>query len=317
MSQLAPPPDAVSVIEQEFIVDEPCPVAVDLPRARVHLRPGTESDRVGVRVSVSGCPPADADAVLDTMQVNTQQVKDTVRVAADRSPSSAEWWRWIRTSDVTLHVALELPRRIEADLRIPGGEVDVDDLGGEIDLKVMGGVCTVTDLTGHLRIRAESTDVSISGFSGTDLDVRVAVGRLTLDDVEADALDLRSVAAPVQLCNVRGASTITTNSTELHIEDQEGPCTARSQGGALTFDGRPTDDTELTVVGAPLDVRLPADHAADLAMQGETLALDERFAFEGERTEHMIEGTLNDGGPSLLARAVGGSGACRIEAIPE
>ena len=315
MSEPAPPHDAVSVIEQEFIVDEPCPVAVDLPRARVHLRPGAESDRVGIRVSVSGCPPADADAALDKMQVNTQQVKDTVRVTAASSPAAAEWWRWVRTSDVTLHVALALPRRIEADLRIPGGEVDVEDLGGEIDLKVMGGVCEVTNLSGQLSIRAESTDVAISDFSGTDLDVRVAVGRLTLEDVEADTLELQSVAAPVELRNVRGASTITTNSTELHIEDPEGPCTARSQGGAVTFDGRPTDDTELTVVGAPLTVRLPADHAADLAMQGETLSLDERFAFEGERTDHMIEGTLNDGGPSLLARAVGGSGACRIEAV--
>jgi len=317
MTEPAPPQDAVSVIEQEFIVDEPCPVAVDLPRARVHLRPGTESNRVGVQISVSGCAPEDAEAALERMQVGTQQVKDTVRVYGDGQPSAADWWRWIRTNDLTVtpHVTLHLPNRVEADLRIPGGEVTLDDLEGEIDLKVMGGACDINNLSGRLNVRAESSDVAISEFSGTDVDVRVAVGRLRVDDVKADTLELRSVAAPVQLRNVRGASTITANSTELHIEEQEGPCIARSQGGALTYLGRPTADTELTVVGAPLDVHLPTDHAADLALQGETLSLDEGFAFDGERTEHAIEGTLNDGGPSLLARAVGGSGACRIHAV--
>ena len=314
MPEPAPPRDAVSVIEQEFIVDEPCPVAVDLPRARVHLRPGSNPDRVGVEISVSGCPSEDAQAAVDRLQVGTQQAKDTVRVYGDGQTSEAEWWRWVRTNTITVHVALQLPSRIEADLRIPGGEVTIDDLGGEIDLKVMGGACTVSNLTGQLAIRAESTDVNISEFSGTEVGVRVAAGRLQLEDVEAEALDLRSVAAPVQLRDVRGATTITANSTELHIEDQEGPCTARSQGGPLQFDGRPTADTELTVVGDTLDVRLPPDHAADLAMQGHTLSLDERFAFEGERTEHAIEGALNDGGPSLLARAVGGSGVCRVQA---
>ena len=304
----------MSVIEQEFIVDEPCPVAVDLPLAHVHLRPGTEADRAHVQISVSGCPPEDGEAVLDRMQVNTQKAKDAVRVYGDGRPSTAEWWRWIRTHDVTIHVALQLPSQIQADLRIPGGELTIDDLDGEVDLSVMAGTCDISDLTGRLSLRAESTDVAISEFSGTDVDVQVAAGRLTLDDVEADTVHLQSVAAPVELRDVRGAATITTNSTELHIENQQGPCTARSQGGAVTYDGSPTADTELTVVGAPLDVHLPTDHAADLAMQGERLSLDEGFSFEGERSEHIIDGTLNDGGPSLLARAVGGSGTCRVHA---
>jgi len=314
MSEPAVPQDAVSATEQSFIVDDPCPVAVDLPLAHVHLQPGTEGDRAHVQISVSGCSSKDAATVLERMQVNTQKRKDAVRVYGEGRSSAAEWWRWTRTHDVTLHVAIQLPSHIDADLRIPGGELTVDDLDGEMELKVMGGVCEASNLSGRLSLRAESTDVAISDFSGTDMDVQVAAGHLTLDDVDADTLQLRSVAAPVELRGVQGASTITANSTELHIEDQQGPCTARSQGGALTFDGRPTADTELTVVGAPLEVRLPADHAADLAMQGETLSLDERFSFEGERTDHMIEGTLNDGGPSLLARAVGGSGSCRIHA---
>ena len=312
MSNSAPPKDAVSVIDQEFIVDQPSPVAVDLPKAIVHLRPGSASDRLRVNVAVSGCPAADAEAVLDRLGVSTQQVKDTVRVSTDPDETAADWWRWLRTHDVTVHVELGLPSRIQADLRVPSGEVDIADLAGEVDLNLMGGSCRLSNLTGTLRVRAESSAVTIEDFSGEELEARVAVGDLTLRDIEADTIRLRSVAAPVTLSDATGATTVTANSTEVHLQALEGPCTVHSQGGPLQFDGAPSAETELTVVGSTLDVHLPADHAAQLTMNGESLSLDDQFAFEGERSEHTIEGTLNDGGPSLLARAVGGSGTCRV-----
>jgi hypothetical protein len=313
MSDPAPPQDAVSVIDQEFIVDEPCPVAVNVPRAFVHLRPGSDPERARVSVAVSGCPPDEAEATLDRMGISTQQVKDTLRVGPDGGAAPADWWRWVRTLDVSFHVELRLPPQVEADLRVPGGEALVSDLSGEVDLKVMGGACRAEALEGTLKVRAESTEVTIADFSGDELTARVAVGALTLRDVEADALTLRSVAAPLRLSDVRGPASVTANSTEVQVEAVEGPWTIHSQGGPIVFDGPPTAETEMAVVGATLEVHLPSDHGAQLSMTGPRLRLDDQFAFEGERTEHAIEGTLNGGGPRLDARAVGGSGVCRVQ----
>ena len=314
MSKSAPPQDAVSVIDQEFIVDEPCPVAVNVPRAEVHLRPGSDPDRARVTVGVRGCPPEEAEAILDRMGISTQQVKDTVRVSCDATPAPAGWWRWLRTLDVSLLVEMMLPARVEADLRVPGGNARVADLAGEVDLKVMGGSCRAEALEGTLSIRAESSNVTVSDFSGEELVARVAVGSLSLTDVTADTLTLRSVAAPLTLSDVHGPASVTANSTEVHLEAVDGPWTVHSQGGPVVFDGPLTADTELTVVGSTLEVRLPSDHGAQLSMTGPSLHLDDAFPFEGERTEHAIEGALNGGGPALDARAIGGSGDCRVEA---
>jgi hypothetical protein len=114
------------------------------------------------------------------------------------------------------------------------------------------------------------------------------------------------VAGPLTLSGARGPTTITAKSAPVELRDVGGPCTARVQGGDLTYDGTPQDEIELRVVGRSINALLPADQEADLTMTGPSLSLADAFAFEGEQTDHQIEGTLNGGGPSLLLHATGG-----------
>jgi hypothetical protein len=46
-------------------------------------------------------------------------------------------------------------------------------------------------------------------------------------------------------------------------------------------------------------------------MTGPNLTLADAFAFEGERTDEEIEGTLNGGGPPLSLTTTGGSIHCQ------
>lgn len=308
MSSSVAPHDAVSVIAQKFLVDEPCSVSVNIPGAHTRLRPGPDDGRVEVDVSVTGCPPKEAENILDRMQVGTHQMKDTVHVYSDAEAdrSDAEWWRWVRTLDVALHVDLRVPSRIEAEIHAPGGAVDLANLKGHLDVQVMGGPCQAENIEGTLDVRAESSDVTIHGFSGDQIMARVAVGSLFLEDAEADTVTARSVAGPLTLSSVEGPTTVTAKSAPVTLQGVGGPCTARVQGGDLTYDGTPEGEIEVRVVGSSIDARFPAEHGTDLTMTGSTLSLADAFAFEGERTEHEIEGQLNDGGPSLHLHATGG-----------
>lgn len=312
MPSSAPPREAVSVIAQEFLVDDPCALSVHVPGARTRLRPGTDPERVEVDISVTGCPPEEAEEILDRMQVGTRQMKDTVHVYSDSDRSDAEWWRWVRTLDVELHVDLRLPRHVEADIRAPGGAVDIADLEGRIDINVMGGPCRAANLGGTLDIRAESSDVSIDGFRGDEVVARVAVGSLSLADVEADTLTVRAVAAPLSLRTITGAATVTAKSAAVDMEGVSGPCTAQVQAGRLAFRGAPAEEVTLRGIGSSLDVAVPAGHGADLLMQGPALSLDDALSFEGEQAAQAIEGALAGGGPALTLTAVGdGRVQCR------
>lgn len=311
MPDTPPPREAASVLSQSFHVDVPCSLSVDVPGARTQLHPGSDAEQVDVDLSVTGCSPDEAEEILKRVGVATRQRKNTIQVYSDNGRSDAEWWRWVRTFDALLNIDLQVPPRIEADIRVPGGSVDIADLQGHFDVKVIGGSCQVTDAGGTLDVRAESSDVSIRGFSGDQIVARVAVGALRVEDVEADTITVRSVAAPMTLSSISGATTVTANGGQVELQDLSGPCTTRVDGGPLHYNGRPDEKTDLHVVGSSLEARLPADHEADLLMTGPTLALDDRFSYEGERTETEIEGTLNGGGPLLSLSAAGGRVACQ------
>lgn len=310
MPNSAPPREAVSVLSQAFRVNVPCTLSVDVPGAHLRLRPGSASEQVDVDVSVTDCSPEEAEEIPKRLGLSTRQRKNTVQVYVDSTQSDVEWWRWMRTFDATLHVDLRLPSNIEADIQTPGGSVDIADLQGHVDLKVIGGPCRVADLEGTLDIRAESSDVSVHGFSGDQIAVRVAAGSLTLTNIEADAITVRSVAAPLTLSSITGPTTVTAKSATVELQALSGPCSARVEGGPLRYDGTPDDETELQVIGDSLDTVLPADHGADLCMTGSTLALADSFSFAGERTAREIEGPLNGGGPPLSLNAPGGTIHC-------
>ena len=311
MSRSAPPQDATSVITQEFFVDAPCPLSINVPGAVTTIRPGSTSDRTEVTLSVVGCSPDEAEQLLDRLELDARQVKGTIQVTSDLTRTDTEWWRWLRTFDGTLHVEVTCPSRVEADLTIAGGELEVADLEGTFTLSLMGASCRLANLEGALTLRGESSDVSIEQFTGDELTARVAVGALTLDQVSAETLTLRSVAAPISLTDCQGTTSLTTRSTPVTIEGLEGACTVNSQGGSLRYEGCPTADTDLEVVGAPLTVLLPASCDADLTMTGRTMTLDDTFAFEGDRKEGEITGALNEGGPALRLSATGDTVECQ------
>jgi hypothetical protein len=299
MSHSAPPQDAVSVLTQEFLVDDPCSIAVNVPGAVTTLRPGADPGHVEVHVSVAGCLPEEANRVLDRLDIGSYQRKDTVRVASDADRSTADWWRWLRTLDVTLRVELRCPARVKADLSIPGGEVDVANLTGHFDLDVMSSPCRVHNVTGTIDIRAESSDVTVEQCSGDELLARVATGRLTVTDLEADSITLRAVDAPTTLRNATGRTQLTAHSTPVTIEALTGPCTARGHGGTLHYRGCPSAETDLSSIGGELHVTLPSDCGVDLSATAPSPVLDDSFPFEGDRTGEEIEGTLNGGGVPL------------------
>lgn len=279
----------------------------------MHLRPGSNNNRVEVNISMTGCSPDRAEEFLNRMSVGTRQMKDRVRVYSERPRWNAEWWRWMRETSATVYLDIRLPSQVDASVRSVGGTIDVADLTGHFELEVLGGTLKAQNLDGTLDVRSRSSEVTITRFEGARLNIRQATGSLSLEEVESDALTARAASAPVALTNVTGSTDIEVHGASLRLRNLSGTCRARTQGAPLSYVGAPADDIELIAVGASLETKLPSSLPATLHLTGEEVSLDSGFSFEGKRTQQRVSGTLNDGGPTLRLRAVRGTAYCRTK----
>jgi hypothetical protein len=234
-------------------------------------------------------------------------------VAGESLSDTVEEWRWRNGHRAAVHFKLRLPPTLNVIAHTPGGSVDAAHLAGTVDLSVNGGSVTTEGLTGPVQVQGSGGSLTARNCSGSRLDLQWTAGEVLLSDLADVPTTLRSTGAPTTVQGLQDSVTLSVSGAPLVLRDLENQCEAEVHGGALTYHGAPMNDTELRVVGGPLQTYLPPSHAATLTLKGAQVTLDDGFVFEGERTARRIEGTLNGGGPSLRLRSVEGPARCALK----
>jgi len=299
-----------AVMDAAFGADTFDAFELDVPDAQVRLRPHAQADRVHVRGFVPDADPETARTVFDRKGISTHQSGDQLHVYGDSLSTTVEDWRWRDSHPTAVHLDVFLPPDLDVTARTPGGAINASGLTGALDLNVMGGSVTAERLEGSIRIQGSGGTLSVQDSLGLSLDLEWSAGPVRLQNIEGETTTLRARAASTTLHDIHGPVDLSVHGAPLELRDVDGPCEARVQGSTLTYNGAPTHETSLTVVGGHLSTNLPPTHDAELMVTGSTVALDDAFAFNGEQTSKHIEGTLNGGGPRLRLRAVRGTATC-------
>ena len=300
-----------AVLDAAFGADTFETLKLEVPGAKVRLRPHAEGDHVHVRGYVPDAETGAAQELFDRKGISTHQSGDGLHVYGDPLSTTVEDWRWQHRHRVAVHLDVHLPPTLDVTAQTPGGEIDASDLAGTLNLTVMGGSLRAERLKGSLHARGSGGSLMVKDSSASSLDLQWSAGEVTLHNIASDATTLQARAAPTTVHDSTGPVELSVHGAPLDLEGVDGPCDARVQGGdALTYHGAPTHDVSLTSVGGPLQTHLPPTHAADLTLRGSQVDLDDAFSFKGKRTARLIEGTLNDGGPILHLRSVRGPATC-------
>ena len=94
------------------------------------------------------------------------------------------------------------------------------------------------------------------------------------------------------------------------INNLVGPVTASVQGGNAVLALSELDEVTLQILGGELDLKLDTSMEAWLLFEGPDLEMSDSFAFEGDKTEDRIEGSLNGGKQVLRAQVASGALRC-------
>ena len=242
---------------------------------------GTNANVVSVKIRASG----DADG-LDKLKLLAEQTSDGVNVTAKRNRDGFSGWFG---SDVQVSVAIEVPRQYNLQLETSGGDIRVKQINGTAHGRTSGGRVNIDGVQGEVRMKS----------SGGGIEVRNVQG-----PVEVDTSGGSIVAS-----ELRGRVHAHTSGGSIRLERVQGAIDAQTSGGGITLDLN--GDNEGVVAktsGGSISMRVPTSIKASLNASTSGGSVNcELPLTTSEIGKTSLRGTVNGGGPEILARTSGGS----------
>ena len=238
-------------------------------------------------------------------------------------------------------IRLELPRVVEAHVRMVGGEVAVTGTSGPprieaqvvhgeaVRIEVEAGVLTVVHepqswLSGlgskrteavitlavpadtPVTVRTVSAEVVVAGLQG-GTSINTVSGSVTATDL-AGELTLRTVSGEVDAQAIDGDATVNTVSGAVTIAGRVSRLTGRAVSGDLTFDLDAAPEASLSTVSGEVLMRLPSDASARLDATTMSGHLDSAFVVSGTSGRRRLSGLVgrDESAPTIDVRTMSG-----------
>lgn len=280
--------DTFRVLEssrEDFVFEElgpePARVTVRLDRGRIDVL-GSSADRVEVEVrkQARGIDREAARSLLDAVEVEVRETPDGVRVESRSSLGAAS----LVGGWVGIEIRLQVPERIDLDVRTGDGSVEVRDVAGEITVDTGDGRVELYDLSGNVRVRTSDGRIEGRGLEGS-LDARTEDGRIQVEG-RFERLDATTGDGSIRVDASAGRGSEGES-------DLERGWTLRSADGSVRL-----------VLPSTLSANLDAstlDGSIDLDLS----------SFTGTVEERRVTGSIGRGGATILVHTM--DGGIRLE----
>lgn len=298
------------VLQKTFEVGDENRLLVNLPRADVRLRAGSDG-QIKVNVQAAGASLTKAQQLIEKLDLTARFQGGTVKV--ETAPLEAEMLGlWSRLPSPVFQVEIVLPASCHVDASAHGGTISAESLQGRIILSATGGAIRCTNLSGRIELYSQASDVELDHISGQRMLVHAAGGALTANAVETERATLR-------LSNTDGLLDGIQSRTHLHLAGAS--ATAQAVSGELDAESYASDlrihfdslkKASLHSVAGDLNLHVPSTLSAQLSLNAAEIDFEPHPAFTGERTEREVSGSLNGGEVPISARSIQGSVVCRV-----
>ena len=151
-----------------------------------------------------------ARRALDDIEVTTEQSGADVRISVDGSNAQ-------RRNGVAVKITAQVPDSYNLDLQSSGGDIEVDDLRGDVRARTSGG------------------DVVMGNIRESAVDVRTSGGDIRLESGDVDT-KMTSSGGDVQIEHARGRTKARTSGGDIRIEHAEGEVEVRTSGGDIQIE---------------------------------------------------------------------------------
>ncbi len=188
-----------------------------------------------------------------------------------------------------LRVRLKVPEHYDLDIRTHGGNIEVEEIRGDVVARTSGGSVEADEIEGNVDLRSSGGSIEAKEIRG-NLVARTSGGRIRASEISGD-VEARTSGGPIKITDVGG-----------HVD-------LHTSGGGISV--RFTDDPEgqLETSGGNIEVEFPEDAGVDLDARtsGGGVEVEHEIAVQGLLDRSRVEGKINGGGRTLQLRTSGGS----------
>lgn len=269
---------AEKALDRSFDVPPGGRLTVDIEGGSVVVT-GSDAGKVVVHMRARG-----SERRLAKLDWSAERDGEGVTIIGKRD---GDWFDWSDDSHVS--VTVEVPRSYNLDLQTSGGNLEVKQLEGRAVGRTSGGRITVESVRGEVRMKT----------SGGSVKARDLQGRV----------ELSTSGGPIEASQIEGNLRAQTSGGGIRIEQTSGSLEARTSGGSINIDfaGR-NEGIVAKTSGGSITLKLPSSTNATLNATASGGGVSSNLAMvNSEVDSNSLRGTINGGGPEILARTSGGS----------
>jgi len=267
------------VLDRSFEVADGGRLSVQLDVGSITVT-GSDASRVVVRLRAHG-----SDREIERLTWSAEKDAEGVKVVSKRSGERG----WFANQNLQVTASIEVPRAYNVNLDTAGGGIEVRNLKGDATGKTSGGRLLVESVQGNVNMRTSGGGVMLRSISGP-VEASTSGGQIEARDL-TEGLRAHTSGGSIHLERIRGPIDVHTSGGSIYAElvGENRGISARTSGGSI----------ELRV---PRTINATVNASTSGGRVNTNLPMTTR-----EQSKQSLRGTVNGGGPEILARSSGGS----------
>jgi hypothetical protein len=193
-----------------------------------------------------------------------------------------------------VRVRVRVPSEFSVDIRTGGGDIEIEDLEGEVRARSSGGAIEMGSISG-------------------DVNAETSGGAIEAGEVDGE-LRARTSGGPIRVFAVTGRVDARTSGGPIEILGAGDRVDADTSGGAISVRFTEAPSGVLETSGGDIDVEFPEDEGVNLDARtsGGSVRIDEQLAVRGRVEPTRVEAEVGEGGDRLRLRTSGGDIRIRV-----
>jgi len=262
--------DVTDTIKKSFKVEPGGTLFLDIDHGNIIIETIRE-DAVYIEVErkVNTDERAEAQQIFDEHEVSFNQRRSDIRIESRFDRDSGLWRRVRNYARFRVQITVQVPERYNVDFRSGAGNVEIEDLTGEVLGRTGAGNIMIGGITGEIEITSGSGTITIEAAEGR-VEASTGAGNIEVRNAHGD-VDIHT-----------GAGNITAYITE-----------------------QPRDESRLVSGAGNVTVYLEDNIRVDVDAEASvgSASTDFPLEIEGRWMRKSFGGRINGGGPELNLRA--------------